>query len=244
MSERQRDAVWAALPQRLAALSVRVRLLPWVQEELVDWVRDSVVARQGTWVVGAPGAAAEFPSNGDAPIDVRVEAGVVTAKRPDAAFHLRVNDKVRAFAFAGDGPIVLGLAKGRAGLPSHSVLRSLGPDTDAIDEVHRDDSLFDVGIGRQYSRFCMRTGDKTLASTLSDQSGRPWPEALPLIQNQLLDAGPHRIVESAAARIEVFAGPALTHFLPEFLKSGEEIAAGLALPDYAAPIAIFYPHKI
>ena len=32
-----------------------------------------------------------------------------------------------------------------------------------------------------------------------------------------------------------------THFLPEFLKDGEEALAGLALPDYALPVAIYYP---
>jgi hypothetical protein len=32
-----------------------------------------------------------------------------------------------------------------------------------------------------------------------------------------------------------------THFLPEFLQDGEEAPAGLALPDYALPVAIYYP---
>ncbi len=253
MSEGQRDAVWEKLPERLAALSVRVRLLPWIRAELVDWVRDSIVAMQGRWVVGAPGAVAEFPSTGAAPTDVHVEAGVVTARRSDAAFRIAVNEKVRAFAFNDGGPIVLGLPRGRALLPSGAVLQSLGPDNGAIDETHRGDLLFDMGLGRQYSRFCVRSGDEGLVSTLSGQLGRPWPEVMPHIQSHIMDVGPHRVVESAAARIEVFgripsvgeSSPrgAHTHFLPEYLKSGEEIAACLAPPDYAAPIAIFYPNK-
>ncbi len=253
MSESQRDAIWSVLPRRLETLSVRVRLLPWVQEELVNWVRDGIVARQGTWVVGAPGAIAEFPCKDDAQIDLCVEAGVVTAQRPDAAFRLRVNEKVRAFAFADGGPIVLGLPKARAELPSAAVLKSLGPDADAIAEAQRGDRLFDMGIGRRYTRFCVRTGDGPLSSTLSDMSGHRWSEALPIIKDQLIDVEPHRVVESAAARIEIFApiprpgrpSPtgAHTHFLPEFLQAGEEIAASLAPPDYAAPVAIFYPSK-
>jgi hypothetical protein len=255
MSEIQRDAVWKKLPERLSALSARVRLLPWVRDELVDWVRDSIVARQGTWVVGAPGALAEFPTTGDAPIDVRVEAGVVTAQRPDAAFRLAITEKVRAFAFAEGGPIVFGLPKGRAAFPSSAPsLQSLGPDTGAIDATQRTDSLFDIGIGRRYTRFCVRTGDDALVSALCEQGGRHWSEAMPRVLGKLIDTVSHRVVESAAARIEVFAkiprpdeSPptgARTHFLSEFLQSGEEIAPSIAPPDYAAPVAIFYPNKI
>jgi predicted Fe-S protein YdhL (DUF1289 family) len=253
MSEGQRDAVWEKLPERLAALSVRVRLLPWIRDELVDWVRDSIVARRGCWVVGAPGAVAEFPSTGDSPTDIHVEAGVVTARRSDAAFRIAINEKVRAFAFNDGGPIVLGLPCGRAQLPSRPVLQSLGPDDGAIDDTHRGNILFDMGLGRQYSRFCIRSGDEGLVSVLSGQLGRPWSAVVQHIQSHIIDVGPHRVVESAAARIEVFtripsvgqASPsgAHTHFLPEYLKSGEEIAASLAPPDYAAPIAVFYPNK-
>lgn len=254
MSESQRDAVWEKLPKRLSELSVRVRLLPWIREELVDWVRDSIAARQGTWVVGAPGAAGEFPSSDKAPIDLHVEDGVVTARRPDAAFRLAINEKLRAFAFTDGGPIVLGLPRGRAALSSGSSLQSLGPDAVAIDETHRDHMLFDLGIGRRYTRFCIRTRDQSLVSSLSDHSRRHWSDFLSNMLDQFIQASPHRVVESAAARIEIYAGipkpgelppnGAVSHFLPEFLKSGEEITASFAPPDYVAPIAIFYPNKI
>jgi hypothetical protein len=69
--------------------------------------------------------------------------------------------------------------------------------------------------------------------------------------SQILSASPHRVVESCLARIEVYAPIPLpherspdgthTHFLPAFLSSGDEINPSLALPDYAAPAAIFYP---
>jgi hypothetical protein len=54
------------------------------------------------------------------------------------------------------------------------------------------------------------------------------------------------------ARAEVFspiapppgipATGARTHFLPPLLATGDEIDAALKLPDYVAPIAVFYPH--
>lgn len=254
MNESQRDEVWLKLPERLAALSIRVRLMPWTRDELVDWAKQTVSSRRGTWVTGAPGAVAEFPCTVERQIDVDASADTVIARASDASFRLRVNDKVRAFMFAGDGPVVLGLPRGRASIRSHAAVETLGPDDDAIDEAHRNDRLFDFGVGRKSSRFCVRTNDEPLAKALSDHSGRHWSEVMQSIGVQLLATSPNRVVESAAARIEVFAPipipgtqsrtGAHTHFLPESLKSNEEIPASLALPDFAAPIAIFYPNAV
>ncbi|WP_245279939.1 DUF1289 domain-containing protein [Hyphomicrobium sp. 99] len=253
MSESQRDAVWSNLPARLSKLSVRVRLLPWTREELVDWAAETIEARRGTWVTGAPGAVAEFPCTAARTISVEAGSDPIIARAPDAAFRLRLSDKVRAFSFSEGGPIVLGLPKARATIASSSVLQSLGPDRDAIDADHQGQQLFDYGIGRKNSRFCVRTGDDVFASSLAGQSGRHWSEVMATIGMQIISASPNRVVESAAARIEVFAkipspgeqSPtgAHTHFLPDFLKSGEEIPSSLAPPDYAAPVAIFYPHE-
>ncbi len=101
MSEAQRDAVWQELPARLSTLSARVRLLPWTRDEVVNWVRDTIAARQGTWVVGDAGAAAEFPGSTHSELNLYTEPGSIVARAPDASFRLRVNEKVRAFAFNG-----------------------------------------------------------------------------------------------------------------------------------------------
>jgi Family of unknown function (DUF6925) len=71
---------------------------------------------------------------------------------------------------------------------------------------------------------------------------------------RIVSESPHRVIESVLVRIEVYApipqanesspGGALTHFLPAFLAQGEEISPSLALPDYAAPMAIFYPSQM
>ncbi|WP_291158083.1 DUF1289 domain-containing protein [Hyphomicrobium sp.] len=254
MSEGQRDAVWLTLPSRLSALSVRVRLLPWTRDELLNWARDTVEARRGTWCTGAPGAVAEFPCTSGRTISVDLEQDSLVARAPDASFRLRVSDKVRAFAFSEGGPIVLGLPKARAAIRSTSVLTPLGSDSDAIDAEHKAEQLFDYGIGRKNSRFCVRTSDDALLSALSDNAGRHWADVMKAIGMQVLSSSPTRVVESAAARIEVFAKIPLpgelsppgahTHLLPDFLKGGEEIASSLAPPDYAAPVAIFYPDEM
>lgn len=71
-----------------------------------------------------------------------------------------------------------------------------------------------------------------------------------MIAEQITSLRPTRIVETAVARIEVFSpiAPPVgdapgtpTHGLPVFLKSSEDIPASPALPDYASPVAIFYP---
>ncbi|HET6390445.1 DUF1289 domain-containing protein [Hyphomicrobium sp.] len=252
MSEGQRDAVWSELPVRLSKLSVRVQLLPWTCEELVTWAAGTIVGRAGTWVTGAPGAVAEFPCTAERPISVEAGSGSMIARAPDASFRLRLNDKVRAFYFSEGGAIVLGLPRARAVVPSSQAIQTLGPDLDAIDAEHQGELLFDFGIGRKNSRFCIRTGDELLASELTCQRGRHWSDAMASIGKQILAASPARVVETAAARIEVFTkipSPAETsppgahtHFLPDFLKGGEEIPSRLTLPDYASPVAIFYPH--
>lgn len=254
MDDSQRDEVWRNLPARLSQLSIRVRLLPWTPIEVLGWAQETVSDRRGTWVTGAPGAVAEFPCTPERQIDVDASEGSVIARAADASFRLRVNDKIRAFAFTDGDAIVLGVPRGRANMPSHAAVQTLGTDADAIDETHRNDKLFDFGLGRKSSRFCVRTGDDALAQNLSDQAGRHWSEVMPTIGKNLIATSPHRVVESAAARIEVFApipAPgttpppgAHTRFLPDFLKSGEEIPADLALPVFAMPVAIFYPTPV
>lgn len=251
MTEIDRDEVWSKLPDRLTTLSAQVRLMPWTKAELIDWAKDTVTARQGTWVTGAPGAVAEFPCTPDREIAIETTDEAVIARAPDASFRLRVNDKLRAFAFANNGPIVLGLPKARASVLSHTTVQSLGTDADSIDEKHRNELLFDFGIDRKSSRFCIRTNDDALAAAMSTQAGKHWSEVMPAVGMQLLSTSPNRVVESAAARIEVFTpipmpgsqspSGAHTHFMPDFLKSGEEIPASFTLPPFAMPIAIFYP---
>jgi predicted Fe-S protein YdhL (DUF1289 family) len=253
MGESERDYVWSKLPERLATLFIPVRLLPWTRDELFYWVKETVSARLGTWVIGAPGAIAEFPCTPGRQIEIEVSADAIVARATDASFRLHISDKVRAFAFTKDAPIVLGLPRARATIPSHATVHALGPDTNAIDDKHRNDKLFDFGIGRKSSRFCIRTEVDELHKTMGDNVGKHWSEIMPAISPLILSANPNRVVESAAARIEVFApipmpgtqSPtgAHTHFLPDLLRSEEEISVNLALPAFALPVAIFYPNS-
>lgn len=251
MDDQQRNDIWLMLPERLEKLAVNVMMLGWTRNEIANWVAETVDDRLGTWVTGVPGAVAEFPCTPGREVNVELLDDGIIARASDASFRVRLNEKVRAFAFGKGGPVVLALPRARAAIAFHDVVAPLGPDTDAIDDRHRNDRLFDFGIGRKASRFCVRTDDGDLASALDAKAGRPWSEVMMDIGMQLLAVAPNRVVESAVARIEVFAPIPLpsgkapdgahTHLLPEFLKAGEDVPASLTLPEFASAVAIFYP---
>jgi hypothetical protein len=202
-------------------------------------------------VTGVTGAVAEFPLGEARALKVTTTDDCIEARGDDARFRLRLHDKLRAFSFGGEGPIVLGLPKVRSTLAVAKSLTALGADVDAIDTEHRGQELFDFGIGRQSARFCVRTDSTDLIAALRALEGQSWETALHDAGMQILAESPHRVVESALARVEVFSripapgavspdGPH-THFLPSFLQSGDEAPAGLALPVYAQQVAIYYP---
>jgi predicted Fe-S protein YdhL (DUF1289 family) len=252
LSSPAQDEVWAKLPERLTLLSVRVRLLPWTVEEIAAWVAMTITDRRGTWVTGMPGAVAEFPCDERREVVAELINDGILGRAPDALFRLRLHDRLRAFTFAADGPVVLGLPKGRITLPIARTFTVIGKDRDAIDATHSEQTLFDFGLGRRCSRFCIRTDGK-LVERLQAVAGQPWSSVLKELGTAITAESPTRVVGSELARIEVHSpipiaggkspAGAHTHFLPQLLRAGEEIPPGLALPDYAAPVAIFYPGK-
>jgi predicted Fe-S protein YdhL (DUF1289 family) len=250
MGESQRDEVWLKLPERLAALSVRVRLLPWTPDELGVWVTETVASRCGSWVVGAPGGAAVFACTSGREIDIERTGDTIVARAPDARLRFRINDKLRAFAFS-EGGIVLGLPKGRAAVPSYTAVTALGVDVDAIEVADQKDQWFDLGTGQKSSRLCVRTADESLATQLSEYAGRHWSEVVS--EMQIASANPTRVIESAVARIELWTrmllpgeqsvGRADTHLQSALFKLANEAPMSSALPEYALPVASFYPTR-
>ena len=251
LSDTARNAIWNQLPDRLTLLSIGVRLMPWNAAEILNWVANTIDSRPGTWVTGAPGAVAEFPCGKGRGARVTLNPRSVIGRTHDALFRLRFHDKLQAFAFGKDRPFMLGLPKTLLQLSSTQFFTPLGTDHGAIDAGNRQHALFDFGLGRKSSRFCIRTDNVALKTILNRVSGHPWPDVLVQVGERILAENPHRVVESTLARIEVFSpipppggsspAGAHTHFLPQFLSSGDECPPSLALPAYAAPIAIFYP---
>jgi predicted Fe-S protein YdhL (DUF1289 family) len=252
LTEFAKGEVWAKLPERLAKLSARVRLLPYAPAEIAAWVTATITGRRGTWVTGMPGALAEFPCQEGGQVSAEQRENVIVGRASDALFRLRMHEQLCAFSFTEDGPVVLGLPKAYFDLPIARTFTELGKDRDAIDSLHVECTLFDFGLGRRCSRFCIRTGGK-LVEKLRTVAGQPWSAALKELGAAIIAESPTRVVESDLARIEVFSpipsadgkspAGAHTHFLPQYLLAGHEIPPALAIADFAAPMAIFYPAK-
>jgi hypothetical protein len=199
-----------------------------------------------------PGALAEFPCQDGREVSAELKEDVILGRAPDALFRLRVHDRLRAFTFADEGPVVLGVPKARLTLPIARTFTELDKDRDAIDPAHSEQTLFDLGLDRRSSRFCVRASGK-LSNELQIAAGQPWRGVLAELGAAIIAESPTRVVELELARIEVFSpipladgkspAGAHTHFLPNSLLAGEEIPAALSLPDYAAPVAIFCPGK-
>jgi predicted Fe-S protein YdhL (DUF1289 family) len=246
-----RLAIWNELPERLDRLAVRARLLPWTRDELKRWIVGTFTGRNGTWVTGVPGALAEFPVRLERSIEVEVNDAAIEAQATDAHLRLTLHDKLRAFAFAGAGPIVLAWPRNRATLSRAQGFTPLGVDRDAVDSHHRTHELFDLGLNRQCCRFLIRASSAAFADAMRQHEGKTLQPLLRDAGAAILQESPHRVVESALARIEVFTRIPLpgeqspegahTHLLPSFLESGGELPAGLAIPAFASPIAIYYP---
>ena len=246
-----RLAIWNELPARLDRLAVRARLLPWTRDELKRWIISTLSDRKGTWVTGVPGAVAEFPVRPERPIEIEADDAAIEARATDAHLRLALHDKLRAFAFAGAGPIVLALPRNRATLPHARGFTPLGVDRDAVGSHHRTHELFDLGLGRQCSRFMLRASSAAFADAMRRHEGKTLDSLLRDAGAAIFKESPHRVVDSALARIEVFTRIPLpsekspegahTHLLPSFLESDRELPAGLAIPAFACPIAIYHP---
>ena len=246
-----RLAIWNELPERLDRLAVRARLLPWTRDELKRWIVGTFTDRKGTWVTGVPGALAEFPVRLERSIEVEVNDAAIEAQATDAHLRLTLHDKLRAFAFAGAGPIVLALPRNRATLSRVQGFTPLGVDRDAVDSRHRTHELFDLGLNRQCCRFLIRASSAGFADAMRQHEGKTLQPLLRDAGAAILGESPHRVVESALARIEVFTRIPLpgeqspegahTHLLPSFLESDGDLPAGLAIPAFASPIAMYYP---
>ncbi len=251
LDDARRLAIWNELAARLDQLAVKARLLPWTRDELKRWIISTLTERKGTWVTGVPGAVAEFPVRPERPIEIDVNDAAIEAQATDAHLRLTLHDKLRGFVFASGGPIVLALPRNRATLPHVQGFTPLGVDRDAVGSRHGTHELFDLGLGRQCCRFMLRASSAAFASMMRRHEGKALEPLLRDAGAAILQESPHRVVESALARIEVFTripligenspeGPH-THLLPSFLESGRELPLDLAIPVFACPIAIYYP---
>ncbi|MGH6938094.1 DUF1289 domain-containing protein [Hypericibacter sp.] len=255
--EAQRRRIWAALPARFERLGLTLARLPWTPSEILAFVAGKLRSREGSWAIGCYGGVAEFRAEAGEDCEIAVDGERVTARTDRGALRLRIGDAVRALAlYETPGQqdlraIFLVVARLRAGLPVASGLSALGADRAAILPQDRGQGLYDLGLRRTITRFCIRTDKAALVETLTPALGQSWPNYLPAVGAAILRESPVRVVESALGRAEVrtpipppgaasIPGPH-THLLPDLLAMGREMGPGFELPEAYAPGAIFYP---
>lgn len=258
-SREEQRRIWQALPQRRALLNMSVFRLPWAVDEIAGFIEASLRQRAGTWALGVYGAVGEFLIGPDEDAEIASRAEAITARAPRGALRLSKHPNTIAFALgwrqgaAEPGAIGLALPAGRIGLPVEAGLRCLGPDHGAVSAEHRDQPLYDLGLGRKAARFCLRAADPELIQALDAAIGAPWPEALRRIGSDILRLSPTRVIETGLGRAEIFTpipsrgsvsadGPH-THFLPNLILLGRDTPPGWDLQPVFAPAAMFYPHS-
>lgn len=249
-----RDAVWAALPARFDALGVVARRLPWGRPETLDFIERAVRDAAGAWVLGVVGAVGEFNRAPDESVEVRRETGWIEAVTPRAALRLAIDDDVRALEIETEGRpnrIVLAVKSETAPLPVAESPTDLGADAASLRPERREEHLFDLGLGRDAARFCVRTADPDLRAAFQAAEGARWPAWLRDLGREIVTRSPTRVIETRLGRVEIDTaipapggvsppGPH-THLLPDHLALRLDAPAELRLPDRYAPGALYYP---
>jgi len=251
LSPVEQARIWADLPRRKAILGLAFRLRPCsgavLLKELVRLAREP----ETRWSIGVYGAVAEFATRNGAIPQIEVGEESLVLRTSGGAMRLCPPPGTRMFELVGASEkverLVLALHRSRlTGTPAIGVTE-LGADKDAIEPMHMNERLFDLGVSHSAIRFCVRTGESSLIAALRQASGLdPLDPAIGLVA-ALLASSPDRVVISSIGRIEV-SGPIQrssnegphTHLLPEFLARRRELEPGFALPEcYSAGISIF-----
>lgn len=254
----RRGAIWDLLPERFGTLGIAITRLPWLHDRITGFVAESLRQKSGTWAFGCYGAIAEFLCHRDEPCDVSVTGDTITAVSPRGALQLTIGEHVRALQLRagqsrrGYQAIFLAVLKARASLPVATTLTPLGCDGGALRREDLNQAWFDLGLGRDELRFCVRSSAAELLAALNQASGLPLTDVLQEAGALIVKHSPARVVESPLGRAEIYTpiplpsgispdGPH-THLLPGHLAMGRAMPPGIELPPVYALGATFYPH--
>ncbi len=217
-----------------------------------------------SWSMGSYGAIAEFFQDAGEAINgsssneltrITLRGGIRIEARRDIGICAYDNS-------SSDGTarqhIALCLPEESSRMTSNNVLTELGPDSAALSDDERDNTLFDLGvssIGRGCFQldFCIRTGESSLIDFLREHCGSSIFEHGSPVFGKLMEAQPHRVAITRLGRIEVYQviggeqsddktpeGPH-THLLPELLRLNLTHSADTPIKDGWVPCAFLYP---
>ncbi len=213
------------------------------------------------WGVGVFGAIGEFVRDADETVRRPRGRGLVTARGGIAI--KAEHEAARLIAWTEPSTVpgqwrqgaALCLPEAEAEAGGTHVVAEIGPDRDALQPAHRDEILFDMGVGFAHLRACVRTADPWIIAQLRAGLGKPLfgPDNPAL--GAIIATSPHRVFLSRLGRIEVFQpipppdgkspeGPH-THFLPKLLAAKRAHPATRPLPDgLVSCLDIFPAHPL
>ena len=223
-----------------------------------DLVRRYLHSTESSWSNGISGAIAEFMYDTGESVSFGEDATSLHAVTDRGSIAVNMAQELTCFAYedithcTGSWTQVLSLALPEAlsRIPANNAITALGADTGAVRSRDRDKQLFDLGLGSELARFCVRTGDPDLTGELYSLCGKTLYARGQALLALLQQSSPQRIVVSALGRIEVYtpipqqdghteAGPH-THLLPGLL--GKDRA--LLPSGYSAVMHIYPPHPL
>ncbi len=208
------------------------------------------------WSMGSFGAIAEFTwDQGEPRLSPESDTiGVITER---GAMALNLNDNIQPIAYEYLSKnaqqwvhgVIFCMPEHLATMQSRSRLTELGRDVGALKAEHRDHVLFDLGLNQGFVDVMIRTADNTLIKLLRDHEGSDILDPTNPAMKAIIQAGPNRVFETAAGRLEVFQpigiektpdGPH-THVLPRLLSSGRACSANIPLPEGMLPVFNLHP---
>lgn len=223
---------------------------------LAKLVEDHLRSPASGFSIGCLGALAEFQD-----VDARVPSnrsnGLIEARSPRGGLRIDSANAVSAVAYetlsaavdAWQCGVVLVANETTIRTSARSVLTELEPDINAMRDEHRNDVLFDLGVGMPHIDFCIRTSDSSLIKDLRCHVGTPVIEASHRALECIIESSPHRVVMSAIGRIEVYQpidrhqtpnGPH-THLLPDLLAKRRTHSANIPVPSGHLPLLTCIP---
>lgn len=170
------------------------------------------------WTVGEGTAAATFARHPDE----HVSRGPHSAVTSGRAIRLTLPADAVAIAYETPDPadplrwqhaVVFCLPAAGARRAGRTVITELGPDTGALRPQDTAGTLFDLGRGGPDTESLVRTSDPAVLAVLREVQGRPADELGGAQAAALAGPAVHRVVRSAAGRIEVF-GPTARRAVP------------------------------
>ncbi|MEM7653184.1 MAG: DUF1289 domain-containing protein, partial [Pseudomonadota bacterium] len=196
-----RQSVWDVLPRRLTEMGVSVRRLQMTSSDIQDFFESSVQKASGSWVLGVYGAVGEFYRDPDEPFEIIRDGESIAAVTSRGAIRVMVGSAVRLLAIDG-GPnsaapraYCLAIHKSKVAIPVSTGLNKLGVDREAIRPAERETPFFDLGLGRDKARFCIRSQNPEVLSVLDAAQGLSLAEIFGQAGPTLLKHSPTRVVE-------------------------------------------------